>query len=180
MTEHDDARMRRLGVSTEQAEALQALWGTPTMWPVLSETAIGMQLLGYDPTDALDVAWHRLHHSDASLFLRRGFTPHQAFLLTNNEQAQTNIFGGDTEPDDRDGLLNTQLPRDILTELLLVADSPSEAQQFVSDIATSPEQPDGFIDDESPSMKAFITISKRAALANVRGDMCDCEPRPGG
>ena len=181
MTEHDDVRMQRLGVSNAEMEALQALWGTPTLLPLFSQSAIEMQRQGSSPLDVLDAAWHKLHHGTSSAYLRRGFTPHQAFLLISSERAYANLYGDDGETDKYEELLDTPMRNDILTELLLVAKSQAEAEQLIANIMRPPEQPHEEGGESDPiTTESYVTVSTRAARANARGDLCDCTHRPGG
>lgn len=181
MTEHDDDRMQRLGVSNDHIEALQTLWGSPTLLPLFSQAAIEMQRQGNSPLDVLDTDWHNLHHGTAAAYLRRGFTPHQAFLLISSERAYANFYGDDGETDKYEELLDTPIPNDILTELLLVAQSQAEAEQLIANIMLPHEPPDSEEGEAQPiTIESHVTVSTRAARAHVRGDLCDCTQRPGG
>lgn len=178
MTETNADRMDRLGVSNEEIKALHTLWDTPAIWPLLSETALGMQLLGFNPLDSLDVASHQLHHADAATYLRKGFTPHQAFLLINNERARGNLFGDDSGLDKHDNLIDTPMPPEMLTELLVVADSQTEAEQFIVNIVGTPGHPaqarDNDDEPDAATVEDLMTIAARAARINVRTDVCNC------
>ena len=136
---------------------------------------------GNSPLDVLDADWHKLHHGTSSAYLRRGFTPHQAFLLINSERAYSNFYRSDGDTDKYEELLDTPMSNDILTELLLVAESQVEADQLITNIMPPPEQSHEDGGESDPiTIESHVTVSTRAALANVRGDLCDCTQRPVG
>lgn len=171
MTEPDTRRLRRLGISPPQLHAIRKAWAVPALRDLLNRTAVEIQAARVDPLDALDVVWHDLPPTAAvTIYLRKGFTPHQAYLLATSDRAQENLFGSPSGADVFDELDAIDMPRDILTSLLLAAESPDEARHFMNE-TTRPEDPSETDDDRDRLVAIWETIEERAQR---RTDTCDC------
>jgi hypothetical protein len=179
MTETDAARLKRLGVSDEEFEALERLWGTQTLTFMMDERSFALWDWGYSALDTMDAIRHELAHHDAHLYMQHGFTPHQAWLLDTASRARRNLWDDTFETAQVHDFLTTDLSPELLTQILLVSYSFSEAREFVTTIGYTTPPPKGTPIDPNhdivqASTDAQAVVESRAASDLAPVDVCDC------
>ncbi|MCY7401141.1 MAG: hypothetical protein LH477_09305, partial [Nocardioides sp.] len=125
-------RLRRLGLTEDEARAVEHMWNWPALWLIANERILYFAENGYDAIDTLDAIWHGLDGVVGHTYMQHGLTPHQGFLIHNSPTASLNMWGPDRDIDRVHNLLGGSVPPVMVTVILLEADSPEEAERLIA------------------------------------------------
>lgn len=165
--EPDSARLHRIGITFDEARALELLWNTEALRLIADQRTGSLADHGYSPLDSLDAIWHELEEGPANRYMGYGMTPHQAFLLDTHRQGQPE------DPACLYDLLDAPLPLDLRIKILLVSQSPEEAKGLTAHCSGEATHPDGH------DFEAVIAeVESRAASLSVQIEPCDCDDQP--
>lgn len=154
----------RIGVTEDDMQALERIWNTETFRLIADIRSGALADWGYSAVDALDAIWHELEEATAHLYMQHGFTPHQAFLLATDRQAQVNLWGPSIDTDRVHHLLGSSLPRDLLVKVLLTAATPQETDARIAECSA----------DGADAEAALTSIESQGSPLAGRVDACDC------
>ncbi|ROR89993.1 hypothetical protein [Nocardioides aurantiacus] len=169
--ESHSARLHRIGVTFDDVEALECIWNGSEAFRLIADDRSGsLADYGYSVVDSLDAIWHELDASVAHLYMQHGFTPHQAFVLNEDRRAKTNLWGPDFDSDRLHELLDAKMPRPLLIQTLLVAESPLETETLIGAMTLDGMHPETY--NPEP---ATAQVEARAASLKVQIHDCDCE-----
>lgn len=161
-------RLRRIGITEEDAEALELLWDGSEAFRLIADVRTGFLAdKGYLALDALDAIWHELDESVAHLYMQHGFSPHQAMLLDTSRPAQNYLWGPETDTARVDGILATPVPHDVAVIALLISTTPDETDRLLracAGIGPQRKTPEATIAD----------VRARAASLPQQVSICDC------
>jgi hypothetical protein len=170
VTETDrQRRLRCIGMTEEDAQAFEHLWGTRTFVLTADVRTGSLWGHGYTAMDSLDAIWHELDDPEAHMYMQHGFTPHQAFLLDGDRQVRDNLWGPDMDQERVEELLGAKMSRTLLIKTLMVAKSPEEAENLVGALTVDPYHPELF----HPEL-ATARVEASARCLPHSFDTCDC------
>ena len=133
-SDDDHARLLRLGLTEDEADALVLLWDTDLIEHVLHPSHLELRWHGFSAADAFDASWHKLDADEWYLslaYLSRGYTPHQGWLIENEPYACRNLYMGRDEHAVQALLGLNGVPRQHIVNILLTAKSPEEAEDQI-------------------------------------------------
>jgi hypothetical protein len=171
IAEPDSERLYRIGITIDEAQALESIWNGSEAFRLIADERSGFLAgSGYGVIDSLDAIWHELDGSIAHLYMQHGFTPHQAFLINADRRAQTNLWGQDVDTERVHELLNAEMPRPLLIKTLLVAESPAETDILIGAMALDGMHPETYNPEPTTAQ-----VEARAASHAVQIHACDCD-----
>ena len=169
--EPDSERLHRIGVTFDEADALERIWGHGEAFRLTADERSGsLADHGYNVVDSLDAIWHELDASVAHLYMQHGLTPHQAFVLNEDRRAQTNLWGPGSHTDRVHELLGADMPRPLLVQTLLVAESPEDTDRLIGALTIDGHHPETY--NPAP---ATAEVEGRATPLQVQIHSCDCD-----
>ena len=166
------ARLIELGLSQNEAEALERAWSIDLIHHLLGDVAQAIHEGGGTAAEAVDFAMHKLDESSASMYRSNGFTAHQAHLIESEPQAHNNLFDRNTLS--TADFLDADAPREFIVQVLRVAHSPGEADRFLNRYlraaAGRPVLIDGAADTAQGVLDEVAVIAQHLSTID-----CDCD-----
>jgi hypothetical protein len=120
-------------------EALESVWDDDLLDHLLHPAAADMRIHGLDAATVIDAISHRLAADSAGVWDSHGFSAHQGHLIDTDPKAVDNLWGRSMTS--IDAILESDIPRDYLVNVLRVATSPDEVDKFIDNWqGATPEQ----------------------------------------
>ena len=119
----------KFGFSQDEAAALRVLWGSRHIASFLDAVPDLIHGFGGTVEDALDFITHAIEEPATGLFFHQGFTAHQAALIQADPTAISNLY--DRHAAGVADLLDSDVPRDFIVNVLRAAKSPDEVDRFL-------------------------------------------------
>ena len=163
--------LRRLGLTEEEAVALERIWDGPALRLIADERTMFLADKGYGALQTLDAIWHGLGGVVAATYMQHGLTPHQAFVLHTSPTASRNMWGPERDIERVHSLLGALVPPDMVTVILLESESPEEAERLVTQyVSTSHDYTEEGDRDDMRMANMIETENYRL------GAWCRCPP----
>lgn len=119
----------QFGFSPQEAAAFRVLWGSRYLAYFLEAVPDLIHNAGGTPEDAVAYIGHAIDEDITQLFFTTGFTVHQAAIVQEDAAARSNLLGG--PPARAVGVVEADVPRDFLVNVLRVAKSPEEVDRYI-------------------------------------------------